>query len=80
MATVQIRNVPDDVHRVYRTRAARAGMSLQEYLLAQLTELARLQTPAEVMAEVEEQMRREGPEGWSRGSFVTEIREDRDSR
>jgi plasmid stability protein len=32
MATIQIRNVPDDVHRVYRRRAAEAGMSLQEFL------------------------------------------------
>ena len=34
--TIQIRNVPDDVHAELRIRAARAGMSLSDYALAQL--------------------------------------------
>jgi antitoxin FitA len=33
MKTVQIRNVPDDVHAELRARAAAAGVSLSEYLL-----------------------------------------------
>jgi plasmid stability protein len=37
---VQIRAVPEDIHRVLRTRAANAGMSLSEYLLAELKRLA----------------------------------------
>ncbi len=37
---IQIRNVPDNVHEVYKRRAAAAGMSLQEYLLSDLTEKA----------------------------------------
>ncbi|MGH8791780.1 MAG: FitA-like ribbon-helix-helix domain-containing protein [Stackebrandtia sp.] len=37
MKNVQVKGVPDDVHRVLRQRAAAAGMSLQEYLLQQLT-------------------------------------------
>lgn len=53
MATIQIRGVPDDVHRAYRVRAAAAGQSLQEYLLAELVEGARLQDPREIVAEVE---------------------------
>ena len=40
---IQIRNVPDDVHEVYKRRAAEAGMSLQEYLLSDLT--AKAATP-----------------------------------
>lgn len=36
MAMVQIRNVPDDVHRELKARAALAGMSLSEYLLREL--------------------------------------------
>ena len=35
---VQVKNVPDDVHRVLRQRAAAAGQS-QEYLLGELTEI-----------------------------------------
>jgi len=33
---VQIRNVPDRVHAVLRARAAKAGMSLSEFLLGEL--------------------------------------------
>jgi len=40
MKTLQIRNVPDDVHRVLRTRAANAGVSLSEYALAELERVA----------------------------------------
>ena len=36
---VQIRNVPDDVHRELKVRAAQAGMSLSEYLNAELARL-----------------------------------------
>lgn len=32
---IQIRHVPDDVHRKLKARAALAGMSLSEYLLAE---------------------------------------------
>ena len=38
--SVQIKNVPPDVHRILRRRAAAAGQSLQEYLLAELTRQA----------------------------------------
>jgi len=49
MPSVQIKNVPSDVHRVLRRRAAGAGQSLQEYLLAQLTRQAREETLDEVL-------------------------------
>ncbi len=47
MRSVQIKNVPDDVHIVLRRRAAAAGQSLQEYLLALLTEHTSHPTMAE---------------------------------
>ncbi len=80
MATIQIRDVPDDVHRVHRRRAAEAGMSLQEYLLAELVESASTRTPAEVVAEVEQRLRETGGEGFSTTSSVDVIRADRDGR
>ncbi len=40
MTAVQVRNVPDEVQRVLKQRAARAGQSLSEYLLNELTQLA----------------------------------------
>ncbi len=36
MSMVQIRNVPDDMHRELKARAALAGMSISEYLLREL--------------------------------------------
>jgi len=41
MATVgQIRNGPEDIHRTLRSRAAAAGMSLSDYLLAEIVRVA----------------------------------------
>jgi antitoxin FitA len=40
MPSVQIKNVPPDVHQILRDRAGRAGQSLQAYLLDQLEEQA----------------------------------------
>jgi hypothetical protein len=41
MPSVQIKDVPADVHAVLRQRAAAAGQSLQEYLLGRLVADAR---------------------------------------
>ncbi len=49
MPSVQIKNVPDDVHATLRRRAATAGQSLQEYLLASLVREAREQPLDEVL-------------------------------
>ena len=61
-------------------RAAAAGMSLQEFILAELEDNARYRRPAEVVREVRERMRIEGPEGYSLDSSWTDIRADRDRR
>lgn len=53
MPSIQVKDVPDDVHGILRQRAVAAGQSLQEYLLARLTEEARTPTVAEVLARVE---------------------------
>jgi plasmid stability protein len=37
---IQIRNVPDDVHRTLKARAAKAGMSLSDYLRHEITRSA----------------------------------------
>lgn len=47
---IQIRDVPDDVHAALRARAAAVGMSLSDYLLDELTEIARRPTVADVLA------------------------------
>ena len=80
MATIQIRDVPEDVHRTYRRRAADAGKSLQEFLLAELVEGAHARTPAEVVAEVREQLERSAGEGFGPSSSADVVRTDRDGR
>ena len=45
---IQVRNVPEDVHRKLKSRAALEGMSLSDYLLAELTRFAETPTPAEL--------------------------------
>jgi antitoxin FitA len=37
---IQIRNVPDDLHKAIKVKAAKAGMSLSEYLLRVISEEA----------------------------------------
>jgi HicB family. len=48
MANVQIRDVPPDVHRRLKAQAALEGRSLNDFLLARVTELARLPTVGEL--------------------------------
>jgi antitoxin FitA len=75
MPSVQIKNVPEDVHRTLRSRAAAAGQSLQEYLLAVLVEEARMEPLDEVLDRIGQR---------SGGSMTAEwavefLREDRES-
>ncbi len=53
MASIQLRNVPPELHRALKQRAKRAGMSLQEYLLAQVATIAKTPTIDEVIARIE---------------------------
>ncbi len=49
---VQIRNVPDEVHREAKARAARAGMSLSEYLLREVKRAIAAPPVEEVLARI----------------------------
>ena len=76
MPIVQIKNVPEDVHRTLRSRAAAAGQSLQEYLLALLVDEARHESLEAVLARIGE---RSG--GSLTAEFAVEVlREDRERR
>ena len=79
MATIQVRNVPDEVHRIYQVRAAQAGQSLQEYLLGLLVETSQYRTPAEIVADVEARLEAEGADGFASVSVVDAVRSDRDA-
>jgi hypothetical protein len=75
MATVQIKNVPPDVHQILRDRASKSGQSLQAYLLAQLQEQASKPTIKELFERVEHKGGRLSP---ARAAKL--VREDRDAR
>ena len=46
---IQVRNVPERIHRTLKIRAAQAGTTLSEYLLAELGHLAERPTLDEVL-------------------------------
>jgi len=54
---IQLRNVPDNLHRKLKARAAVEGMSLSEYLLGHIRDMAQRPTPLEMR----EQLRRRLP-------------------
>ncbi len=45
---IQIRNVPDDIHRIVKSRAALTGMSLSDYLLVEVRKVAERPTMEEL--------------------------------
>jgi antitoxin FitA len=49
MKTIQIRNVPDDVHSALRSKAAAAGVSLSDFALDELAVAAERPAIAEVL-------------------------------
>jgi antitoxin FitA len=49
---VQVRDVPEQVHRTLKARAAASGLSLSEYLRTVLSRTAARPTPAELSAKV----------------------------
>lgn len=73
MKTIQIRNVPDDVHRALRTRAAAAGVSLSDFALTELERVARHPPVAELLARA-----RSRAGGASSNSIVAAVRTGRD--
>lgn len=58
--SITIRNVPDETSEELAARAARSGRSLQEYLRAELIDLARRPDPEVLMARIRERKVRTG--------------------
>lgn len=76
MPSIQIKDVPEETHAIFRRRAAAAHQSLQEYLLARLVQEASTPTLDEVLD------RAGGRAGGSVPFDVADqaVRDDRDSR
>lgn len=49
---IQIRNVPDVLHRKLKARAAVAGQTLSDYLMAELVRVAARPTRGEMLARI----------------------------
>ena len=54
---VQIRNVPDALHRKLKARAADSGQTLSDYLLAEIGRLAARPTREEMLARLHSRKR-----------------------
>jgi antitoxin FitA len=54
---VQIRNVPDALHRKLKARAAGSGQTLSDYLLAEIERLAARPTREEMLARIHRRSR-----------------------
>jgi hypothetical protein len=52
MTMIQIRNVPEGVHRQVKARAALAGMTLSDYLLLEITRLLERPTRADLLDQI----------------------------
>jgi plasmid stability protein len=68
-----VRNVPDDVHRALRARAAAAGVSLSDFALGELERAARRPPVADVLARAGSR-----PGGVTTDAIVSAIRVGRD--
>lgn len=49
---IQIRNVPDELHRTLKARAAKSGMTLSDYLLSEIEQVAEKPTMKEWLERV----------------------------
>jgi antitoxin FitA len=73
---IQLRHVPDDLHRKLKARAAMEGLSLSDYILREVRQLAEKPTMAEMM----ERLARLEPVNLkpSATEMVRELRDGRD--
>jgi plasmid stability protein len=50
---IQIRHVPDDIHKALKTRATEKGMSLSDYLLREVTKIVKQPTLEKMLERIE---------------------------
>lgn len=72
---IQLRHVPEELHRLLKARAALAGLPLSDYLIREVSKLAEQPTPKEMR---ERLAQREPYRGVKSPTRV--IREERDRR
>ena len=72
---IQVRHVPESVHRTLKARAALAGMSLSDYLLAALRQIAERPTLDEIRDRIRSRTR-----VVDRQSAAEDVRAEREAR
>ena len=72
---IQVRDVPDEVHRTLKMRAAAAGMSLSDYVKRDLELAASRPT----LDEIDDRVRERGPSRLRSETVVSTLRELRGS-
>jgi antitoxin FitA len=72
---IQVRNVPDGLHRTLKAQAALAGMSLSDFLLAEIRRLAERPTIAELRERLRRRSHVAGPV-----SAAEAVRQERNAR
>jgi plasmid stability protein len=75
MKSLQVRNVPDELHTALKVRAAQAGMSLSELVLAELRRAVERPTRAELLARISSRSRVRTPV-----DAAAAVRAERDAR
>jgi antitoxin FitA len=73
---IQIRNVPDDLHRQLKIRAAAAGMSMSDYIKRELGLRARKSTIPEMIARREASGRKSTASTQEMVDIIREMRGD----
>lgn len=72
---IQVRNVPEPLHRKLKSRAAAAGMSLSDYLLSEFRRVAERPTRDEMLERLSKRTPVELPE-----SPAAAVRAEREAR
>jgi len=71
---IQVRNVPESVHRTLKAQAALSGMSLSDFLLAEIRQVAERPTIDELRERLRRRSRVESPV-----SAAAAVRRERDT-
>ena len=75
---IQIRNVPEGLHRKLKSRAALEGVSLSDYLLNEIAGIAEKPTLAELTRRIEEDKAQFGGVDFGPGGAAAWVRADRE--
>lgn len=76
MSMIQVRNVPEDLHRQLKIRAAQEGMTLSEYALTELRRAASIPSAQELHTRLAQRPARP----YSGETAAEAVRAERDSR